>query len=110
MALAKLKKLKEHLKDLIDKGFTRPSISPWGTPVLFVCKKNNSLRMCIDYRHLNKVTVKTKYLIPRIDDLFDQCDIPNTAFRTRYGHFEFIVMASILTNAPASFMNLMNRD
>ena len=72
MAPAELKELKEQLKDLLDKGFIRPSISPWGAPVLFVKKKDGSLRMCIDYRQLNKVTIKNKYPIPRIDDLFDQ--------------------------------------
>ena len=72
MAPAKLKELKEQLKDLLDKGFIRPSVSPWGAPVLFVRKKDGSLRMCIDYRQLNKVTIKNKYPLPRIDDLFDQ--------------------------------------
>ncbi|KAF3676518.1 putative zinc finger CCCH domain-containing protein 19-like isoform X2 [Capsicum annuum] len=132
MAPAKLKELKEQFKDLLDKGFIRPSVSPWGAPVLFVQKKNGSSRMCIDYRQLNKVTVKNKYPLPRIDDLFDQlqrasyfskidlrfgyhqlkvreCDIPKTAFHTRYGHFEFLVISFGLTNAPAAFMDLMNR-
>lgn len=132
MAPAELRELKEQLKDLLDKGFIRPSVSPWGAPVLFVRKKDGSLRMCIDYRQLNKVTVKNKYPLPRIDDLFDQlqgakcfskvdlrsgyhqlkvreADIPKTAFRTRYGHFEFLVMSFGLTNAPAAFMDLMNR-
>ena len=72
MAPAELKELKEHLKDLLDKGFIRPNISPWGAPVLFVCKKDSSLRMCINYRKLNKVTVKNRYPLPKIDDLFDQ--------------------------------------
>ncbi|KAH0689476.1 hypothetical protein KY289_016834 [Solanum tuberosum] len=120
------------LKDLLDKDFIRPSVSPWGAPVLFVRKKYGSLRMCIDYRQLNKVTIKNKYPLPRIDDLFDQfhgatcfskidlilgyhqlkvreCDIPKTTFRTRYGHYEFLVMSFGLTNAPAAFMDLMNR-
>ena len=132
MAPAELKELKEQLKDLLDKGFIRPSVSPWGAPVLFVRKKDGSLRMCIDYRQLNKVTVKNKYPLPRIDDLFDQlqgvsyfskidlrsgyhqlkvreCDIPKTAFQICYGHFEFLVMSFGLTNAPAAFMDLMNR-
>jgi len=72
MAPAELKELKEQLKDLLEKGFIRPSISPWGAPVLFVRKKDGSLRMCIDYRQLNKMTVKNRYPLPRIDDLFDQ--------------------------------------
>ncbi len=132
MAPAELKELKEQLKDLLDKGFIRPSISPWGAPVLFVKKKDGSLRMCIDYRQLNKVTIKNKYPIPRIDDLFDQLqgasyfskidlrsgyhqlrvrdsDILKTTFRTRYGQYEFVVMSFGLTNAPATFMDLMNR-
>ena len=132
MAPAELRELKEQLKDLLEKGFIRPSMSPWGAPVLFVRKKNGSLRMCIDYRQLNKVTIKNKYPLPRIDDLFDQLqgakcfsmidlrsgyhqvrvkekDIPKTAFRTRYGHYEFLVMSFGLTNAPAAFMDLMNR-
>ncbi|WMV25700.1 hypothetical protein MTR67_019085 [Solanum verrucosum] len=132
MAPAELKELKEQLRDLLEKGFIRPSQSPWGAPVLFVKKKDGSLRMCIDYRQLNRVTVKNKYPLPRIDDLFDQlqgashfskidlrsgyhqvkvreCDIPKTAFRTRYGHYEFVVMSFGLTNAPAIFMDPMNR-
>ncbi|GJZ11181.1 putative reverse transcriptase domain-containing protein [Tanacetum coccineum] len=123
---------KEQLQELLEKGFIRPSSSPWGAPVLFVKKKDGSFRMCIDYRELNKLTVKNRYPLPRIDDLFDQLqgssvyskidlrsgyhqlrikeeDIPITAFRTRYGHFEFQVMPFGLTNAPAVFMDLMNR-
>ncbi|GJX76715.1 putative reverse transcriptase domain-containing protein [Tanacetum coccineum] len=124
--------LAEQLQELTDKGFIRPSSSPWGAPVLFVKKKDGSFRMCIDYRELNKLTVKNRYPLPRIDDLFDQLqgssiyskidlrsgyhqlrvreeDIPKTAFRTRYGHYEFQVMSFGLTNAPAVFMDLMNR-
>ncbi|KAL0562098.1 hypothetical protein IC582_002548 [Cucumis melo] len=132
MAPAELKELKVQLQELLDKGFIRPSVSPWGAPVLFVKKKDGSMRLCIDYRELNKVTVKNRYPLPRIDDLFDQLqgatvfskidlrsgyhqlrikdeDIPKTAFRSRYGHYEFIVMSFGLTNAPAVFMDLMNR-
>ena len=72
MAPAELKELKDQLQDLLEKGFIRPSVSPWGAPVLFVKKKDGSMRMCIDYRQLNKVTIKNKYPLPRIDDLFDQ--------------------------------------
>ncbi|KAL0534283.1 hypothetical protein IC582_028572 [Cucumis melo] len=132
MAPAELKELKVQLQELLDKGFIRPSMSPWGAPVLFVKKNDGSMRLCIDYRELNKVTVKNRYPLPRIDDLFDQLqgatvfskidlrsgyhqlrikdgDVPKTAFRFRYGHYEFIVMSFGLTNAPAVFMDLMNR-
>ncbi|GJT26650.1 putative reverse transcriptase domain-containing protein [Tanacetum coccineum] len=124
--------LSEQLQELSDKGFIRPNSLPCGAPVLFVKKKDGSFRMCIDYRELNKLTVKNRYPLPRIDDLFDQLqgssvyskidlrsgyhqlrvreeDIPKTAFRTRYGHYEFQVMPFGLTNAPAVFMDLMNR-
>ncbi|GJS33288.1 putative reverse transcriptase domain-containing protein [Tanacetum coccineum] len=132
LAPSEMKELSDQLKELSDKGFIRPSSSPWGAPVLFVKKKDGSFRMCIDYRELNKLTVKNRYPLPRIDDLFDQLqgssiyskidlrsgyhqlrvreeDIPKTAFRTRYGHYEFQVMPFGLTNAPAVFMDLMNR-
>ncbi|KAL0536697.1 hypothetical protein IC582_025657 [Cucumis melo] len=132
MAPTELKELKVQLQELLDKGFIRPSVSPWGAPVLFVKKKDGSMRLYIDYRELNKVTVKNRYPLPRIDDLFDQLqgatvfskidlrsgyhqlrikdeDVPKTAFRSRYGHYEFIVMSFGLTNAPAVFMDLMNR-
>ena len=132
MAPLELKELKLQLQELLDKGFIRPSVSPWGAPVLFVKKKDGTLRLCVDYRQLNKLTVKNKYLLPRIDDLFDQlkgasifskidlrsgyhqlkikdADVHKTAFRTRYGHYEFLVMPFGLTNAPAAFMDLMNR-
>ncbi|GKB63699.1 putative reverse transcriptase domain-containing protein [Tanacetum coccineum] len=132
LAPSEMEELSRQLKELQDKGFIRPSSSRWGAPVLFVKKKDGSFRMCIDYRELNKLTIKNHYPLPRIDDLFDQLqgsqffskidlrsgyhqlrvhedDIPKTAFRTRYGHFEFTVMPFGLTNAPAIFMDLMNR-
>ncbi|GJU74806.1 putative reverse transcriptase domain-containing protein [Tanacetum coccineum] len=132
LAPSELEELSGQLKELQDKGFIRPNSSPWGAPVLFIKKKDGSFRMCIDYRELNKLTVKNRYPLPRIDDLFDQLqgsqffskidlrsgyhqlrvhedDIPKTAFRTHYGHFEFTVMPFGLTNAPAIFMDLMNR-
>ncbi|GKC60086.1 putative reverse transcriptase domain-containing protein, partial [Tanacetum coccineum] len=96
------------LKELQDKGFIRPSSSPWGAPVLFVKKKDGSFRMIIDYKELNKLTkidLRPGYHQLRVHD----DDIPKTAFRTRYGHFEFIVMPFGLTNAPTVFMDLMNR-
>ncbi|GKE83609.1 putative reverse transcriptase domain-containing protein, partial [Tanacetum coccineum] len=127
-----MKELSEQLKELSDKGFIRPSSSPRGAPVWFVKKKDGSFWMCINYRELNKLTVKNRYPLPRIDDLFDQLqgssvyskidlrsgyhqlrvreeDIPKTTFRTSYGHYEFQVMPFGLTNAPAVFMDLMNR-
>ena len=132
MAPAELRELKAQLEELLSKGFIRPSISPWGAPVLFLKKKDGSLRLCIDYRKLNRVTIRNKYPLPRIDELFDQLqgsrvyskidlrsgyhqlrvqesDVPKTAFRTRYGHYEFLVMSFGLTNALAAFMDLMNR-
>jgi hypothetical protein len=132
MAPTELRELKEQLQDLMQKGSIRPSASPWGAPVLFVKKKDGSMRLCIDYRQLNRAIIRNKYPLPRIDDLFDQLqgakvfskidlcsgyhqlkikkeDIPKTAFRTRYGHYEFLVMPFGLTNAPAAFMDLMNR-
>ncbi|GJW91279.1 putative reverse transcriptase domain-containing protein [Tanacetum coccineum] len=132
LAPSEMKELWDQLKELFDKGFIRPSFSPWGAPVLFVKKKDGSFRMCIDYRELNKLTVKNRYPLSRIDDLFDQLqglivyskidlrsgyhqlrvreeDIPKTAFRTRYGHYELQVMPFGLTNAPVVFIDLMNR-
>ncbi|GJY67503.1 putative reverse transcriptase domain-containing protein [Tanacetum coccineum] len=106
LAPTELQELSTQLQELSDKGFIRPSSSPWGAPVLFVKKKDGSFRMCIDYRELNKLTVKNRYPLLRIDDLFDQLvreeDIPKTAFRTRYSHYEFQVMPLGLTNAPTS--------
>ena len=132
IAPTELKELKSQLQELLDKGFIRPSVSPWGAPVLFVKKKDSTLRMCIDYRQINKVTGKNRYPLSSVEDLFDQLkgagvfskidlqsgyyqlrvkevDVPKTAFRTRYGHYEFLVMPFRLTNAPAAFMDLMNR-
>jgi hypothetical protein len=131
MSQEELAELKIQLKDLLDKGFIRPSSSPWGCPALFVSKKDKGLRLCVDYRPLNAVTIKNKYPLPRIDILFDQLagaqvffkidlrsryhqikirdeDIPKTAFSTRYGLYEYLVMSFGLTNAPARFMYLMN--
>jgi hypothetical protein len=132
MSAAELEKLKEQLKELLEKRFVRPSVSPWGAPVLLVKKKDGSMRLWIDYRQLNKATIKNKYPLPRIDDLMDQLvgvcvfskidlrsgyhqirvkaeDIPKTAFRTRYGHYEYAVMPFGVTNAPGVFMEYMNR-
>ncbi|GJV43031.1 putative reverse transcriptase domain-containing protein [Tanacetum coccineum] len=103
LAPSEMKELAEQLQELMDKGFIRPSSSPWGALVLLVKKKDGSFRMCIDYRELKKLTVKNRYPLPRIDDLFDQLQ------GTRYGHYEFQVMSFGLTNAPAVFMDLMNR-
>ncbi|GJX47409.1 putative reverse transcriptase domain-containing protein [Tanacetum coccineum] len=100
---SELEELSGQLKELQDKVFIRPSSSPWGASVLFMKKKDGSFRMCIDYRELNKLTVKNCYPLPRIDDLFDQLQ------GTRCGHFEFTVMPFGLTNAPAVFMDLINR-
>ncbi|GAU51873.1 hypothetical protein TSUD_416580 [Trifolium subterraneum] len=132
MSASELNELKKQLEELLEKKFIRPSVSPWGAPVLLVKKKEGSIRLCIDYRQLNKVTIKNKYPLPRIDDLMDQLvgacvfskidlrsgyhqirvkteDIPKTAFRTRYGHYEYTVMPFGVTNAPGVFMEYMNR-
>ncbi|GJQ91565.1 putative reverse transcriptase domain-containing protein [Tanacetum coccineum] len=132
LAPSKMQELSNQLQELAERRFIRPNTSPWGAPVLFVKKKDGSFRMCIDYRELNKLTVKNRYPLPRIDDLIDQLqgssvyskidirscyhqlrvrdeDIPKTTFRTRYRHYEFQVMPFGLTNAPAVFMDLMNR-
>ena len=131
MAPAKWKELKAQFEEFLSKGFIRPSTSPWGAPVLFIKKKDGSLRLCIDYRQLNRATIRNQYPLPRIDDLFDQLhgsrvyskidlrlgyhqlrvrknDVSKAAFRTRYGHYEFLVMSFGLTNSPAAFMDLMN--
>ncbi|CAN4123732.1 unnamed protein product [Withania somnifera] len=104
MAPAELREPEVRLRDLLDKGFIRSSVSPWGAPVLFVKKKDGSMRMCIDYRRLNKIDLRSRYHRLRIRTE----DIPKTAFRTRYGHYEFLVMSFGLTNAPAAFMDLMH--
>ncbi|XP_061371011.1 uncharacterized protein LOC133313631 [Gastrolobium bilobum] len=132
MSRVELVELKIQLEELLSKQFIRPSVSPWGAPVLFVKKKDRSMGLCVDYRQLNKVTIKNKYPLRRIDDLLDQLrgatvfskidlrsgyhqirikteDIPKTAFRTRYGHYAYLVMPFGLTNAPAVFMDYMNR-
>ena len=132
MVPAELNELKAQLEELLSKGFIRPSTSPWGAPVLFVKKKDGSLRLCIDYRQVNQATMRNQYLLPRIDELFDQLhrsrvyfkidlrsgyhqlrvrenDVSKTTFRTRYSHYEFLVTPFGLTNALAAFMDLMNR-
>ena len=132
MALVELQELRVQLQELLDKGFIRPSTSPWGASVLVAKKKGKTLRLCVDYRHLNRVTIKNRYPLPWINDLFDQLrgvrvylkidlhtgyhqlrvretNIPKAAFRTRYGHFVFTVMPFGLTNVLATFMDLMHR-
>ena len=117
MASVKWKELKTQLQDLVDNGFIRPNVSPWGASVLFVKKKDGTMRLCIDYRQLNKITIKNKYSLSRIDDLFDQLqgasmfskidlrfkyhqlrikesDVPKTTFKTHYGHYKFLVCLS----------------
>jgi hypothetical protein len=126
-----LVELKKQIDELLEKGYIRPSTSPWAAPVLFVEKKDGTRRMCIDYRAQNEVTIKNNYPLPRIEDLFNQLrgasvfskidlrlgyhqlrirpsDIPKTTFITKYGLYEFTVMSFGLTNAPAFFMNLIN--
>ena len=132
MAPVELQELRVQLQEILDKGFIRSSTSPWGAPVLFAKKKDKTLRLCIDYRQLYRVTIKNRYPLPRVDDLFDQLrgarvyskidlrtgyhqlrvretDIPKAAFRTRYGHFDFKVMPIGLTNALAAFIDLTHR-
>jgi hypothetical protein len=132
MTTPELAELKEHVMELLEKRFIHPSSSLWGAPMIFVPTKDGTQRLCVDYRALNEVTVKNKYPLPRIDDMFDQlcgacvfskidlrsgyhqlkireCDIPKTAFVSMYGLYEYIVMSFGLTNAPAYFMYLMNK-
>ena len=129
---SELEAAKAAVKDLLSKGLIESSSSPYGAPILFVTKKDGSLRMCVDYRALNKLTVKNRYPLPRIDDLFDQLqgavvfssldlasgyhqiritdeDVPKTAFRTPMGHYQFRVLCFGLTNAPSTFQAVMNR-
>lgn len=130
MSVPELTRLKMKLQELLDKKYICPSVSPWGAPVLFVKTKDGTLRLCMDYQQLNKLMIKNKYPLPRIDELFDQVngatifskidlhssyhqiiikeDIGKSTFRTRYGHYEFIVLPFGLTNAPTTFMCLMN--
>ena len=131
LSLKERKEVDTTIQDLLTKGYIQPSTSPYGAPILFVGKKDGSLRMCVDYRALNKLTIKNRYPLPRIDDLLDQLfgakyfttldlasgyhqirindpDIPKTAFRTPLGHFEWRVMPFGLCNAPATFQNAMN--
>jgi hypothetical protein len=126
-----LAELKVQLNELLDKGYIHPSSSSWGCPALFVKKKDQSLRLYVDYRPLNAITIKNKYPLPRIDIIFDQLvgvrvfskvdihsgyhqikirleDVPKTTFSTRYGLYEYLVLSFGLTNAPAHFMYLMN--
>jgi hypothetical protein len=132
MTTPKFVELKEYIKELLEKGFIRPSSSPWEAPLIFVPKKDGTQRLCMDYRVLNEVTIKNKYPLPRIDDLFDQlhgacvfskidlqsryhqlkvqeCDIPKSALVSRYGLYEVTVMSFGLTNALAYFMYMMNK-
>jgi hypothetical protein len=131
MGPKELVELKEQLDELEQKGFIQESISPWGTPVIFVDKRDRGRRMCGDYKNLNNVTIKNKYPLPRIQDLFEQVreagvfskidlrlgyhqikikkDVSKTAFVSRYSHHEYLAIPFGLTNAPAIFMNLMNK-
>ena len=131
MSTLELVELKVQLKEMLDKGYIKLGVSPWGAPTLFVKNNDGTLRLCIDYRQLNKMTIKNKYPLPMIDDLLNQLRgakifskinlksgyhqvqikdeyIQKTTFRTRYGHYEFVVVSFGLTNAPTTFMCLMN--
>ena len=131
MSTPKLQKLKMQLKELLDLGLICPSVSPWGEPFIFIGKKDGSWRLCMEYHQLNKATVKNQYPLPRIDDLFDHMkgatmfskidlrsgyhqlqikedDIPKTAFKTSFGHYEFIVLPFRPTNSPGVFMSFIN--
>ena len=133
LSSTELEELKKQLDELLTSGFIQHSKSPYGAPILFVKKKDGTMRMCVDYRALNNVTIKNSYPLPRVDELFDRLqgakyfskidlrsgyhqiridpqDVPKTAFRTRYGHFEFLVLPFGLTNAPATFMHLMHQS
>ena len=132
MSARELEELKQQLEELTKAGFIQSSKSPFGVPILFVKKKDGTMRMCVDYRALNEITIKNSYPLPRVDELFDRlqgakyfskidlrsgyhqirivpADVPKTAFRTRYGHYEFLVLPFGLTNAPATFMHLMHQ-
>jgi hypothetical protein len=131
MLTLELQELRMKLKELLNLGITRPSVSLWGTPIIFIRKKDGSWRLCIDYRQLNKETIKNQYVLPRIDDMFDQMkgamvfskidfqssyhqlhpkedDVPKIAFKMRFGHYKFTILPFGLTNASKVFMSLMN--
>jgi hypothetical protein len=131
MSTSELEDLRMQLKELLELGLICPSVSLWGAPIIFIQKKDGSWRLCIDYRQMNKATIKNQYPLTRIDDLFDQMkgttmfskidlrsgyhqlwikedDIPNTAFKMRFGHYKFIVLPFVLTNVPGVFMSLTN--
>ena len=132
MSPKELEEVKRKIDELLEQGFIRPSTSPWAAPVLFASKKDGTLRFCVDYRALNDLTVKNSYPLPRIDEILDHLpkakyftgidlrlgyhqirlgekSIPLTAFNTKYGHYEFLVLPFGLANGPASFMTLMNK-
>jgi hypothetical protein len=131
MSTPELQELKMQLKELLDLGLIRPSVSPWGAPIIFIRNKYGSWRLCIEYHQMNKGMIKNQYPLLRIDDMFDQMkgatvfskidlrsgyhqlqikedDIPKTAFKMRFVHYKFILLPFRLTNAPGVFMSLMN--